>query len=68
MAVAPRHGKGVRVLTDEKDLSDFLREVSVPAEMEPADITTFGDNDKNFIPGLKDATLSFHLLFPSSTP
>ena len=67
MAVVPRHGKGARVLLDEKDLSDFLREVSVSAESETADVTTFGDNDKSFIPGLRDATFSFEGLFAAST-
>lgn len=67
MSVTPKHGKGVRVLTDEKDLSDFLREVGVSASMDPADITTFGDNDRSYIPGLKDATLTFDGLFSAST-
>ncbi len=67
MAVAPKHGKSIRVLQDERDLSDFFREVDVSAEMEPADVTTFGDNDKSFIPGLKDATFSLDGLFAAST-
>ena len=67
MAVAPIHGKGVRTLVDEKDLSDFLKEVTVSAEMDTAEVTTFGDNDKSYIPGLKDATLSFNGLFAAST-
>ena len=66
MAVAPFHGKGTRVLFDEKDLSSFLREVKVAAEMEPADITTFGQNDKTFIPGLRDATFSLDGIFAAS--
>jgi hypothetical protein len=64
---SPKHGKGIRVLLDEKDCSTFLREISVSANMEPADVTTFGDNDKNFIPGLRDATFSFEGLFSAST-
>src|SRR3990172_7017197 len=67
MAPAPRHGKGVRVLVDEKDLSDFLREVTVTAETEAADITSFGENDRTFISGLRDATFSFDGLFSAST-
>jgi len=66
MAVAPQHGKGTRVLCDEKDLSDFLREITISADMEPADITTFGDNDKNYLPGLRDGTFSFDGLFGTS--
>ena len=41
---------------DEKDLSLFLREVTVSASMDPAEVTTFGDNDRDYIPGLRDAT------------
>lgn len=67
MAVSPQHGKGTRVLLDEKDLSDFLREISVSAEMESGDVTTFGDNDRSYIPGLRDATFSFEGLFAAST-
>lgn len=63
----PIHGKGVRVLCDERDLSDFLREVQVSAEAETSDVTTFGDNDRSFIPGIRDATYSFDGLFAAST-
>ena len=64
---SPIHGKGVRVLCDEKDLSPFLKEVNVSAEMEPSEVTTFGDNDREYIPGLRDATLAFDGLFAAST-
>lgn len=67
MAAVPVHGKQTRVLCDEKDLSPFLREVSVSAEMEPAEVTTFGDNDREYIPGLRNATISFDGLFAAST-
>lgn len=67
MAVTPIHGKNLRPLVDEKDLSGFLRELTVSSEVETAEITTFGDHDKEFIPGLRDATLSFDGLFSAST-
>ncbi len=67
MAVAPVHGKGTRVLLDEKDASVFLREITVSASMEPGEITTFGFNDRAFIPGLKDGTFSFDGLFSAAT-
>lgn len=68
MAVAAIHGKGLRALVDEKDLSAFLKEVTVSAESDASDITTFGSNDKVFLGGgLKDATLSFNGLFAAST-
>ena len=67
MAVAPKHGKSSRVLVDEKDLSDFLRTVNASASMDPSEVTTFGDNDRSYIPGLRDGTLSFDGLFAAST-
>lgn len=67
MAVAPIHGKGLRVLLDEKDLSDFLNDLTVTAGMEPAEITTYGDNDKSYIPGLRTGGFSFDGLFAAST-
>ncbi len=62
-----RHGKGVRPLVDEKDLSPFLKEVTVSASMDPAEVTTFQDNDKNFIGGLRDVTMSMEGLYAAST-
>ena len=35
--------------------------------MDPAEVTTFGDNDRNYMPGLRDGTLSFDGLFSAST-
>ena len=67
MAPSPRHGKGIRPLLDEKDVSDFLREVTVSAAMDPAEVTTFGDNDRSYIPGLRNGTFSFDGLFSAST-
>lgn len=67
MAPAPRHGKGVRPLLDEKDLSPFLRTVTVSGSMDAPEVTTFGDNDREYIPGLRDATFSFDGLHSAST-
>jgi hypothetical protein len=67
--VAPsfRHGKGIRPLIDEKDLSPFLTEVTVSAEQDTPEVTTFQDNDRSFIPGLRDVTFAFDGLFAAST-
>ena len=40
MAVAPIHGKGTRVLVDQKDLSPFLKQTTISASMEASDVTT----------------------------
>ena len=68
MAVAPKHGKDLTPLIDEKDLSGFLTSVSVTASDDPADITTFGSNGyKQYVSGLKDVEFSMEGLFAAST-
>ena len=67
MAVAALHGKSIRPLVDEKDLSGFLDSVTVAASADTAEVTTFGDNDKEYILGQKDATFAFEGLFAAST-
>lgn len=62
-----RHGKGVRPLIDEKDMSDFLTDFTVSASMEAGETTTFRDSDRNYIRGLRDVTASFEGLFAAAT-
>jgi hypothetical protein len=40
------------------DISAFCNEVSLSRDIETAETTTFGDDDKEYIIGLKDATIS----------
>lgn len=40
------------------DISAFCNEVSLSRDIETAETTTFGDNDKEYIIGLKDASIS----------
>jgi|2_EtaG_2_1085320.scaffolds.fasta_scaffold10065_5 hypothetical protein len=66
MAVAPIHGKNVRLLIDERDFSDFTNECSVSIEADMAECTVFGSNDRAFAPGLRNATFAFNGLFSAS--
>jgi len=66
MAVAPIHGKGTRVLVDQKDLSPFLKQTTISASMEASDVTTFGDLWRSHIKGQKDGTFSFDGLFAAA--
>ena len=71
MAVAPRHGRGSQLSIDSTGgslvtLSSGLEEMTLSRELDTAEITTFGDNDKAYIPGLRGATLSFSGLFSST--
>jgi predicted secreted protein len=40
------------------DISAFCEEVSLSRDIETAETTTFGNDDKNYITGLRDATVS----------
>ncbi len=71
MSVAPRHGKGTAFSLDSTagslvNLSSGLTEVSVSRDLDTAEITTFGDNDKSYIPGLRGAEISISGLFSST--
>jgi len=68
MAVTPLHGKNARIFVDERDLSPFLKSVTVTASLETADVTTFADaDDRAHIKGLRSATFSFDGLFSAAT-
>jgi len=71
MAVAPRHGKGSQLAIDSTGgslvlLSSGITEMSLSRELDTAEITSFGDNDRAYIPGLRGATLSFSGHFSST--
>lgn len=61
--MAFKHGKGTRVYLNGYDLSAFFRSASLSATKEVAETTTFGDNDKEYVAGLRDATMSLEGLF-----
>jgi hypothetical protein len=57
------HGKdAVFKVTDAgstlRDISDVLNTASLSREVETAEVTTLGDDDKAYIPGLRDGTVS----------
>ncbi len=71
MSVTPRHGKGANIAFDSTGgslvlLSSGIDDMSLSRELEPAEVTNFGDNDKAYIPGLRGATLSFSGQFSST--
>ena len=57
------HGKNAVVYQDGNDLTGYLRSLSNSAEVETAESTTFSDDDKTYITGMGDATLSAEGLF-----
>ena len=71
MAVAPRHGRGSQLALDSTagslvNFSSGLDEMSLSRDIDMAEITTFGDNDKSYIPGLRGAEISASGLFSST--
>ncbi len=61
--MAFQHGKDtVFTITDsggtERNISAFCTSVTFSQEGETAEVTTFGDSSKDYLAGLKDATIS----------
>jgi hypothetical protein len=61
-----RHGKKTAVLLNGTNMSPFLNEATSTTEIETAETTTFSDNDKTYIVGLSDGTISTSGLFDST--
>jgi len=65
------HGKKSLFKLDDsggtlQDLSAFCEEVSLSRDIETAEVTTFGDDAKEYITGLTDATISLSGKFDSA--
>lgn len=61
-----RHGKGTVVLSKEFNLSPFLNSVGVTNGVEIPETTTFGSDDRSYIAGHLEGTVSFEGLFDGS--
>lgn len=61
-----RHGKRTAVFLNGTDMSPFLNDATTTQEIETAETTTFSDNDKTYIVGLGDGTISTSGLFDGS--
>lgn len=61
-----RHGKNVKVYVDEYDFSSYFNDVSASTTIETAETTSFGSSAKEYIPGLKDGSVSLGGLFEST--
>ena len=60
------HGKDAVVYQDGNDLTGYLRSLTNSAEVETAESTTFADDDKTYITGVADATISAEGLFDAT--
>jgi hypothetical protein len=61
-----RHGKKTAVLLNGTNMSPFLNEATTTTEIETAETTAFGDDDKTYIVGLSDGTISTSGMFDST--
>ena len=52
------HGKNAKVLINGYDVSDHLSSITVSGEADTVEVSTLGSNDKSYILGMKDATVS----------
>lgn len=59
-------GKDAVVYSNGNDLTGYLRSISNSAEVETAEATTFADDDKVYVAGLQDATISAEGLFDAT--
>ena len=71
MAVAPRHGKGSQLAIDSTaaslvNFSSGVTDASLSRSLDTAEVTSYQDNDRTYIPGLRGATLSFSGNFSST--
>jgi len=62
-----KHGKNAQFELAGTNLSTTLNEISLPREIETAETTAFGDQDKTYIVGLSDATVSLSGMFDATT-
>jgi len=62
-----KHGSNARVYVNGYDLSAYLKNFSISGEAETHDVTTFTATAKNYIAGLKDATLSADGVYDGDT-
>lgn len=59
MAPTFRHGLGTRILANQYNLGGILNDASAEASVDTADTTVFGNQDKTYLAGLIDNTVSY---------
>jgi len=57
------HGKSIFVLLNGHNITGYLNKIDAPYTADTAETSCFGTENKTFIPGMKDATMSAEGLF-----
>lgn len=60
------HGKSTKVFVNGSDLSSYFNDASPSVSIETAETTAFGNDDKTYITGLRDGTISTSGMFDGS--
>ncbi len=60
------HGKSTFVLLNGYNITGYLDKIETPLTADNAETSCFGNSDKSFVPGLRDATLSGEGLYDAS--
>lgn len=55
--MAKYHGKNVSIEVDGVDLSAYFDDVTVPESIDVAETSTYGQDSKTYVEGLRDATI-----------
>lgn len=60
------HGKSANAYLNGLDLTGYGRSITISRDVDTAEASTFGDDDKVYVPGLRDATASMELLLDAT--
>lgn len=63
MAPTFRHGRGTVILANQYNLGGILNDASAEASVDTAETTVFGNNDKTYLAGQIDHTVSYKGLY-----
>jgi hypothetical protein len=61
-----RHGKNVRIYVDEYDFSTYFSDMSASSNVDTVETSAFGTDDKTYIVGHTDGTISLGGMFEST--
>lgn len=67
MAPTFKHGKGTRILVNQYNLSTMLDDFSMNSEVNTAECTPYGNNDRKYVPGVRSGSISFGGMFDGGT-
>lgn len=62
------HGKDSQVLVDEHDLSAFFNSFTVPRSADVVETSGFQTDDKTYLPGMRDGTVSLDGMWSPDVP